>query len=303
MSTTKDYLHLHFIVLVWGFTAILGKLISIPAVELVFYRTLIASFALLGLLLVKGIGIRVGWKTLAYLIGTGFIIGAHWVSFFAAGKVSTASVSLIGMATCTFWTSLLEPLILKRKLQLYEIVLGLVILVGLYIVVQVEFEYIYGIGLGVLAAILAALFSVINAKLIQKQNPYVISFYEMTGACLATVLFFPVYKESFTANGMLDLTLKGLDWLYILVLALICTVYAFSASVELMKRIKVYAMNLTINLEPIYGMVLAVLILGSEEKMDTGFYLGSSIIVVAVLSYPFLNRVIGKKHNATDTLR
>ena len=163
MPNFKDYLQLHFIVLIWGFTAILGLLIEIPSVELVFYRTLSASLILFGLLYFQKHSYQVTRKEIFIILGTGMLIAAHWILFFASAKVSTASVCLAGMTTATLWTSLVEPLFHRRKIKTFEIVLGLIIIFGLYIIFRFEFNHVLGLSMAVASAFLAALFSVINS--------------------------------------------------------------------------------------------------------------------------------------------
>jgi drug/metabolite transporter (DMT)-like permease len=286
--STKDYLMLHFVVLIWGFTAILGVLISIPAVEIVFYRTLLASASIGLIFFVRKNNIRLPPKQLLKIVTTGFIISVHWILFFWSARVATVSVALAGFATCSLWTAFLEPLANKTKLKWYEILLGLVVISGLYVIFRFEFGYWVGLTMAVTSAFLGALFTVINAKLIKRHSPFILTFYEMIGACLFTVLFFPVYSHFLTADG-LNLTLKGYDWLWLFLLAGVCTVYAFSVSVELMKRLTAFAVNLTVNLEPVYGIILAVIIFGEQEKMTGGFYLGTLIILLAVCIYPVIS--------------
>jgi drug/metabolite transporter (DMT)-like permease len=290
MASTRDYLELHFIVLLWGFTAILGVLISIPPVELVFYRTLLAA-AMLGLLMkIRGTGFRLGRTPLLYILLAGVLIGAHWITFFLSARVANVSVSLAGFATIALWTSILEPVILKKRFYWYELFLGLLMIMGLYVIFRFEFEYAWGLTLGVISAFLGSLFTVLNGKWTHDYDHYAITFYEMIGAWISIMLFLPWYAE-LQSEG-LQLLPTGFDWLYLTILALVCTVYAYSISVELMKRISAFAINLTVNLEPVYGIILAVLIFGESEKMTSGFYWGTGIIVLAVLSYPVLNRIL-----------
>jgi len=296
MTTTKDYLHLHFIVVVWGFTAILGLLVSIPAVEMVFYRTLIA-FLVLGILLnFRGVSFHIGSVDLIKIILTGILMGAHWIFFFASARVSTASVSLVGFATLAFWTSLLEPWIIKRKIRWFEVSLGLLVLVGLYIIFSFDFAYSWGLVLAIISAVLASLFTVINSTFIKKHHPLLIMFYEMIGACLGIVIFFPIYLNYFSQYATLQLHLLPLDWFYIGILSLICTVYAYTASIYLMKKISPFAINLTVNLEPVYGIILAVMIFGEKEKMTAVFYLGTVFILASVFIYPVLTRYMAGKN-------
>jgi len=299
----KDYIHLHFLVLIWGFTAILGLLITIPSVEVVFYRTLIASATIgVWIFFFKKKISQPNGRSIVKITLTGFVIAAHWILFFAAAKVSNASVCLAGLSTTTLWTSFIEPIIFKRKIKYYEVLLGLVIMLGLYVIFQFDFNHQLGLMMGIGSAFLAALFSVINGKFTRKHDPYHITFYEMLGACLGTIIFMPFYLKFFSETGKLELALNLSDLGYILILALVCTVYAFSASVELLKRITVFMSNLTINLEPVYGIILALLFFGEKEKMGGGFYLGTSIILVAILSYPLLNRIFKRKPKPVSNL-
>lgn len=289
-STIKDYLMLHLIVLIWGFTAILGLLISLPAIELVFYRTLIAAIGVAGLFLLKKKNLLMPFPDMIKVTGVGFVIAMHWILFFWSARVSTASVCLAGMATTSLWTAFVEPLFNRTKIKWYEVGLGLMVISGLLVIFSFESGYWLGISMALGSAFLAAVFSVLNGKLAHKHHPYQITFYEMAGACLFTLLFMPIYSNFMTEEG-LQLTWVGYDWFWLFILGGICTVYAFSVSVELMKRLSVFSINLTVNLEPVYGIILAVLIFGESEKMTPQFYLGTGIILVSVLTYPVLNYI------------
>ena len=287
-STIKDYLMLHLIVLIWGFTAILGLLISLPAIELVFYRTLIASFGVALLFLLKKKSLLMPFPDMMKVTGVGFVIAMHWILFFWSARVSTASVCLAGMATTSLWTAFVEPVFNRTKIKWYEVGLGLIVISGLLVIFSFESGYWLGLSMALVSSFLAAVFSVLNGKLAHKHNPYQITFYEMAGACLFSLLFMPVYSSFITGKG-LNLNWVGYDWFWLFILGGICTVYAFSVSVELMKRLSVFSINLTVNLEPVYGIILAVLIFGESEKMTPQFYLGTAIILVSVLTYPVLN--------------
>jgi len=284
----KDYLRLHFIVLLWGFTAILGKLLTVPPVELVFWRTLLAAIGLAVLLLARRQPWRIPAGQAARLLGVGALVAAHWITFFLAARISSVSVCLAGLATLALWTSLLEPLLLWRRVRGYEVGLGMLTMLGLYLVSQAEFDQLLGLGVAVLSAGLSAMFSVLNSKLVKQHPPLRLTFYEMLGACLSVMIFLPFYGHYFTEGRGVELNWHGLDWLWLLLLAGVCTVYAFSASVELMKRLSAFVVNLTTNLEPVYGIGLAVLIFGAEEKMSGGFYLGTLLILVSVLVHPMV---------------
>ncbi len=301
-ATTKDYLHLHFLVLLWGFTAILGLLISIPPVEVVFYRTFLSALGLGLIMGLKHISFKIGKREIIKILGTGFLIAAHWILFFASARVSNASVCLAGMATTAFWTSLLEPLAMKKRIKWFEVILGLVVVAGLYIIFHFEVRFALGLLMALGSALLAAVFTVINSHLTVRHNHYTITFYEMAGAFIGTVLFFPLYLKWFAVNGKLDLSIDRMDFLYISILAFVCTVYAYSASIHLMKKMSAFVVNLTVNLEPVYGIILAYIIFGDKEKMVPGFYVGALVILLSILSYPVLNRRYERRFLKPDAL-
>lgn len=287
-ASTQDYFKLHFIVFLWGFTAVLGKLISIPAVEMVFYRTLLAAVGMAVLMLLIRKSFSVATSDLISILLTSSIVAIHWITFFASGKISNPSTSLVGFATCSFWAALIEPLVKGKKIQLLEVGLGLLVLVGLIIIFAFDFQHPLGLFLGIISGFTAALFSVINSRLILRINAYAITFYEMAGACLIILLFMPLYSTLW--NVPLNLMATGMDWVYIALMAWACSVYAFSVSINLSTRISVFFIQLALNLEPVYGIILALLVFGSEEVMSLNFYLGTLIILSAVAAYPIIKR-------------
>lgn len=294
MARVSDYLHLHFLVFLWGFTAILGVLISIPSVEMVFYRTLLAAIGLGVLILsVKG-RFKVSGNDFLRLILAGCIIGVHWITFFASAKIANVSVSLVGFATASLWSAFLEPWSQRMKIKPLEIFLGVLVLIGLYIIFYFDFKYPLGLLLGVASGLTAAIFAIINARLVKRIDRYTITFYEMIGGCISTALFFPVYKIYFAENGVLQLNPSSMDWVYILILALVCSVYAYSKMVSLLKTMSVFIIQLTINLEPVYGIIMAVILFGQKEKMSVNFYVGTLIILSSVILYPVLKKRFGR---------
>lgn len=287
-ATIGDYFLLHFIVLIWGFTAILGLLISLPSLELVFYRTMIATVGVVLVMVGRKKSMVVSFPEFLKIAGVGVLISLHWIFFFWSARVSTASVCLAGMATTSLWTAFLEPMVNRTKIKWYEVALGLLVISGLLVIFQFETGYWLGLTMALVSAFLAALFSVLNGRLTLRHSPYQITLYEMAAACLFALLFLPFYSEVFTEGTPIQWHWKGLDWLWLLILGGVCTVYAFSVSVELMKRVPVFTVNLTYNLEPVYGIILAVLVFGESEKMTPQFYLGTLIILISVLIYPVL---------------
>jgi drug/metabolite transporter (DMT)-like permease len=289
-ASTTDYLKLHFIVFLWGFTAILGLLVKIPAIEMVIFRTLIATLGMGTLIILVKQSFHVPARQLTYVIVTGFIVAAHWITFFASARVSNASVSLVGIATGSLWAAFIEPIMTKRSIKGYEVVLGLLVIVGLYVIFSFDFQYPLGLTLGILSGFLSALFFSINSRLGQRVGTYQITFFEMLGACIGACIYLVFHSTIIDPTYQINFQASAIDWLWIAVLALVCTVYAFSVSVNLMKKLSVFFMQLTLNLEPVYGILLAVLVFGNTEKMTLQFYIGTAIILLAVITYPLLKR-------------
>jgi len=278
-SKLKNYLHLHFIIFIWGFTAILGALISIEAIPLVWFRMLIASFFLFLFIKIKKRSLVIDRKTLLKFIIGGTIIALHWITFFLAIKSSNVSIALITMSTGAFFASLIEPFFFKRRISKLELFLGLLVIAGLFIIFKVQGNYILGITYGLISSFLSALFSVINGLLVRKNNHVIISFYQLLfGTLFITILLFVTGKFSI---GFFRLSFN--DWMYLIILGSICTAYAFSASVKVMKVLSPYTVMLSINLEPIYGIILALIIFGDKEKMSSEFYYGALIILLSVV--------------------
>lgn len=281
----KSYLHFHVIVFIWGFTAVLGALISLDAVPLVWYRMLLASGFILLWIWWKKKNLKVSPKKLLVLVIAGLVIALHWLTFFGAIKVSNVSITLALLSTGAFFTSIMEPIFYRRKLVGYEVIFGFVVMAGLYIIFRVETEYYLGIVLALISAFLSAVFTLINGKLVKHTAPSVISFYELlTGvAAISLYLVFISFNSDGQAGFTKDFfTLSASDWFYLLVLASICTAYAFIASVAVMKELSPYTIMLTINLEPVYGILLAFLVFGDKEQMNPQFYYGAAIILATV---------------------
>lgn len=287
----KSYLHLHLIVFIWGFTAILGALISLNALSLVWFRMLFAVGFIAIYIGFKKLPIRVSKKALWQFLLLGLIIALHWFTFFHAIKISNISITLACLSTGAFFTSLLEPILYEKKIVWYEVFFGLLVFFGLYIIFDVEKNYFWGILTALASAFLSALFSVINSKLVKSHDATVISFYELSGG-VVFFTFLLLFTHSFTPAFF---SLSSKDFMYLMILSSVCTAYAFIASTSIMKFLSPYTVMLTINLEPIYGIILAVLIFKEKERMSFEFYIGAVIILLIVL----LNSIIKsyKKRN------
>jgi len=280
MPNVKSYLHLHIIVFVWGFTGVLGELISIGSIAKVWYRMSIALVLVGVYVWYKKISLQISTKTMLAFFASGFLIAIHWFAFFEAIEISNVSVTLTALSTGAFFTSILEPIFYKRKIIGYEVIFGLLVMLGLYIIYEVSGGFLYGILMGLFAAFLSACYSIINGKFAGKHNSSYISFYQIIGG----VFFISVYFL-FTNEFSFDFFyLNTNDWIYLLILGSVCTAYTFVASLEVMKHLSPYTVMLTINLEPVYGIILAIIVFPETEKMNFGFYIGATIILLTILA-------------------
>ncbi|MCB9360734.1 MAG: EamA family transporter [Flavobacteriales bacterium] len=280
----KYHLWLHITVLIFGLTGVLGKLIETGSYLLVWYRVGIALAALLGYFLLTKHSLKVDKKLLGKILFVGVIIAVHWVTFFEAIKQSNVSVALVCFSSSTLFTSLIEPLYFKRKIKPYELLFGLLIIIGLYFIFSFEFKYITGMVLSVISAALASWFTVLNGILIKKSNSKTISFYELLGA-------FGIVTVYLLATNGVNFSIPTTDIKWLLILGIICTAFAFLLSVEVMKKISPYTVTISVNLEPIYSILLALLIWPESETMTYGFYMGTSIVILTI----FLNAYFKKR--------
>jgi drug/metabolite transporter (DMT)-like permease len=299
----KSYLHLHLIVFIWGFTAVLGKLISLQAIDLVWYRMAFALGFMLLYFFFSRESLKISIYTFFSFLFSGIVIAAHWFTFYEAIKVSNISITLACLSTGAFFASILEPIIYCQKINWTNVFLGLFVVLGLYFVAFAEiidkygfvnsFKNIFsdsnvkitGVLLALTSALLSALFSVINGKFAKDYNPNVISFYELLGGlCFFSIYMF--FTDSFSENFF---SISKSDILWLFILGSVCTAYAFSASIKVMKYLSPYTVMLTINMEPIYGIILALLIFTESEQMNSLFYVGAIIIITSVVFNGILN--------------
>lgn len=286
----KHNLHLHFLVFIAGFTAILGELVSIKAVPLVWYRMAIAGILMFLYIKISKINIKVPKSAIFKFFIAGIIIALHWITFFASINEANVSIALAMFSTGAFFASLIEPIFYKRKINKYEILFGLMVSIGVYIILDSEIKYLTGIILGISAAFCSSLFAVINGRFVEKYDASVISFYEFIGGVVFISIFLFFSNDGFSPEFF---QLVSEDWLYILILASICTAYAFIASVDIMRYISPFTVVLTYNLEPVYGIILAIMIFGSDEIMSANFYYGAILILFTV----FIDGMMKNKPN------
>ncbi|WP_395785069.1 DMT family transporter [Aquirufa sp.] len=281
-----DYFKIHFIVILYAFTAILGNATHANALTIVFFRCMIAAVGLAGILYFSKTSFRVSRDVWGVWLLNGVFIALHWLLFFGAAKVSTVAMCLAGLSTQTFWTSIMEPIAKKQKIAWIEVLLGLILVVALAIIFSVQPGQWLGLVMGIGSGFFGALFSVINGNYTHSHDPKLITVYEMVAAGAMTGLVW-MYGLSSGTVGFVPL---GLDWLWIGILAVVCTVYAYTETIHLYKVFSVFSINLVITLEPVYGILLAVFIFGQKEIMQPGFYWGTGLLVLTVMTHPFLKK-------------
>lgn len=291
---SKNLIILHVTVFIWGFTGILGALITIDAVSLVWYRVLIAFISLYGYLLYKKVSIRVSRDAFFKLFFTGAIVAAHWILFFKSIKLSTVSVTLVTLSSLTLFTAILEPLIKRQKISRVEIFTGLLIISGIYMIFKFESRYSAGIICGLLSALCASIFSIINSKQIQNRPAPIISFYELIGAWFWVSIYLLI-SEGLKAPVALSIS----DLFFLFILGTICTSLAYVAGVAVMKELSAFRVALITNLEPVYGIILAFIFFGKKEQMTPGFYAGAIIVLGTIFLYPYLKNIKRKPNLKT----
>jgi drug/metabolite transporter (DMT)-like permease len=289
-SLNRSLLILHITVVVWGFTGILGALISIPSVQLVWYRVLIAFITLYIYFKATKTPLYVSREAFIKLFFTGAIVGAHWILFFQSIKLSTVSVGLVCLSSLTLFTAILEPLMKRSRISGIEILTGLMIITGIYMIFKFETRYTSGIICGLAAAFCGSLFSIINSQQVQNRPAPIISFYELIGAWVWISIYL-FYQDGFDSS----MNLNTADLIYLLILGTICTSVAYVAGVSVMKQLSAFRVALITNLEPVYGIALAFLFFGKKEEMTAGFYAGATIVMASIFLYPYVKNTANKR--------
>jgi len=266
---------LHLMVVILGLTGVFGKLISLSAIHLVWYRMGIAFISIAIFLAFKKQLFSVSKKDFLGLLGVGALVTFHWLFFFESIKVSTVSVAVVCLATSSLFSALIEPFFFKRKFLLYELIMGVVVVVALAFIMGTETKYFWGYFYGILAAFLATLFTLFNAKYINKVGAAKITMIEMLSGVIiiSCILFFQQDYTVFTTK------IKITDLTYLIILGTLCTAMVFVWLTEIMRHITPYSLIMAINLEPVYSIIFALIIFGDNELMSSSFYLGSCAII------------------------
>jgi drug/metabolite transporter (DMT)-like permease len=289
----KHYLLLHTIVFIWGFSPVLGRFITADTWQLVWFRILIAVFVMGLFLFFSKHDFTVSKKQLGKLTAIGLIIMFHWLAFYGAIKVSNISVTMVAFSTGTLFSSIIEPLLFKRAVRTYEVIIGLIIIAAITLIFSIETEYWLGIVLGILAAFTSALFGVFNSIMARELRSGIISFYELSAALIGLTVFV-------IARGDLDQDFFNLDQnslIGLLLLSLVCTVFPFIASVNLSKYISPYTIVLTVNLETVYGIIWAIFFYRENREVKPTFYIGVLIILFAIFLNSYLRKYSERRTN------
>lgn len=272
-------LKMHLAVFLWGFTGVLGRAIELAEFPLVWYRTFITAIIFLGILLARKEFVKISNKELIQFAKIGSIIAIHWVAFYGSIKYANASIALTCLATAGIFTAFLEPIVLKTKFNPKELVIGLIALIGMYCIYHFEIKYAVGILLGVGAAMLSSVFTIMNKKIVNSYPSRMVAFYEIGSGFLLLTLLAPFYMHYLPQTNFAP-TQMDLVWLG--VLSLCCTVWGQSLALSALKKLSSFTTVLMVNLEPVYGIVLAMFFYHENKDLGLGFYMGISLIAISV---------------------
>lgn len=294
----KELLQLHFLIFLSSFIPTVAILIKIPAVEIVFYRTMMAIVILSVVILYKKYSIRVNKYSLFYLLFSGLVTSIYWALLAFSAKKANASVTLVGLATSPLWVSFIQPIFTRQGVGFYKIVTALNAIFGVYMIFSSDFDYASGMYFAILAAFFGALATVLNSSLTKKHHHFIITFYQMIGAWLGTSIFLAFYNVFFPGEEV-NVVPSLMDLILIFALAFVFSVYAYSVLIKIMKVISPFTVALATNLSPIYGILIALIFFGKKEMMNIYFYAGSIIIIASVMAAPLAEFFFKEKEQKT----
>jgi len=276
----KAFLQLHIAVFLAGFTGPLGRLITLNEGLLVWYRLGITTVTLFTWLLLSKQFVKISLSEWLKITGVGAIVALHWVLFYGSIKYANISIALVCFSAIGFFTAFMEPWIEKRKIDFMEVLLGSIAVLGIYLIFHFDPQFKVGIILGILASLLASIFPVLNKRLLKIHSTQIVTSYELAGGFLTLTLLLPFYINRFPGDHFMP---SVSDWAWLLVLSWLCTVVAFNLSLAALKKISPFTVNLSYNLEPIYGILLAFLIYQENKYLSSGFYIGFGLILLTVI--------------------
>lgn len=276
----KALLQLHTAVFLWGFTGVLGRAITLQSTMLVWWRLLITMVSLWGLYLMQGKISRMNKKAALLIACLGTIQALHWVTFYASIKLANVTIALTCLSTTALIASLIEPLVMRKKFDAVEIFLGLFAIAGILIIYETHLAFSTGILVGLLSAVLTVVVSVLNKKIVDKHLPEDITLYQLTGGFVGLSILLPLFQLFFSESWHAPTTL---DWLWLVILSWVCTIFTFFLYIRALKSVSAFTMNLTLTLEPVYGIILAFLIYQENRLFSHWFYVGFALIAIAVV--------------------
>ncbi len=281
----KAYLQMHISILLWGFTGIFGKAIGMNAIMIVWYRMIISAVALIPFMIKHKQFILPDRKRLASIIITGFVVCLHWLTFYASIKASNVSIALSCFASVSLFSALLEPLFYRKKIDKQNIILVLFVLVGIYIIFAFQQLYAMGIILALISALLGALFTILNKIFVSNDEPAPVTFIELISGFVFLSVLLPLILPAFNLSFQIP---SKIDWVWLLLLSVVCTSVAFTLSLEALKKVSAFTMNLSVNLEPLYSIVLAIILFKENELLNNGFYIGAVIVISSVFIHSLM---------------
>jgi drug/metabolite transporter (DMT)-like permease len=281
----KAFVQLHIAVFLAGFTGILGRLISLNEGMIVWYRLLFTAVTMYILFSIRRKIHKIPLKDILKISGVGFIAAMHWVTFYGSIKYANVSMALVCFSATGFFTSLFEPLILRQRINRAELLLGLVTIAGIYLIFHFDTQYKAGIIIGLISAILAALFPIFNRELLKRINVETMLTWQQTGGFITLSILLPFYLQRFPVENFIP---GAVDLMWLLVLSWFCSVIAFQFSSNALKRLSAFTVNLTYNLEPIYGILLAFIVYKENKLLSKWFYVGFAIIIFALVIHVWL---------------
>ena len=292
-TTTGAYLQIHIAVLLFGFTALFGRWLSISEISIVWYRVALTSISLFLFPVVRKEILRMPIKELLTIAATGIVVSLHWVFFFSAVKLTNVSVTLSCLATASFFTAFLEPLFSKSKIKKHEVILSLFVIPGMYFIHRFSDFNIGGILIALLSALLAAVFGILNKKWVKNRSAHTITFIELFSGSFFLLAAAPLYLKFFPSQNLIA---SPQEMLYLCFLAFFCTTLAYVLSIKALKHLSAFSTSLAINLEPVYGIFLAIWLFDENQEVDALFYVGTGLILLAVFLQPVLEKLRRRKN-------
>jgi drug/metabolite transporter (DMT)-like permease len=276
----KAFIQLHIAVLLAGLTGVLGRLISLNEGLLVWYRLLLTAVSLWILAWIRRQSVKVDRRDIWRIFGVGGIAALHWVTFYGSIKYSNVSVGLVCFSAIGFFTALLEPLIMRHRIDMVELTLGFLVIVGIFFIFKVDPHFKTGIVIGLISALLGSLFPVLNKRILKRVSSENVTLYELSGGFLVLTLLMPLYLYLFPAPSLIP---GWQDWIWLLILSWACTVLAFNLSMSALQHISAFTVNLSYNLEPVYGILLAFVLFREDKYLNKGFYIGFFLILLSIV--------------------